>query len=67
MIREQEANNCGSKLRPSMQMRRRDSLLLRARKKDQGLLLEMAQQALSKYEDCSVLMISTTVANAMTL
>jgi hypothetical protein len=37
------------------------------KKKDQGLLLELAQQALSKREDSSVLMILTTVANAMTL
>jgi hypothetical protein len=36
-------------------------------KKDQGLLLEMARQALSKREDSSVLMISTAVANAMAL
>jgi hypothetical protein len=31
-------------------------------KKDQGLLLETALQALSKREDSSVLMISTAVA-----
>jgi hypothetical protein len=37
------------------------------KKKDQGLLLDMARQALSKREDSSVLMISTTVANAMAL
>jgi hypothetical protein len=37
------------------------------KKKDQGLLLELAQQALSKREDSSVLMILTTVANAMAL
>jgi hypothetical protein len=36
-------------------------------KKDQGMLLETARQALSKREDSSVLMISTEVANAMTL
>jgi hypothetical protein len=36
-------------------------------KKDQGLLLETARQALSKRENSSVLMISTTVANAMAL
>jgi hypothetical protein len=37
------------------------------KKKDQGLLLELAQQALSKREDSSVLMILMTVANAMAL
>jgi hypothetical protein len=36
-------------------------------KKDQGLLLETARQALSKREDSFVLMISMAVANAMTL
>jgi hypothetical protein len=36
-------------------------------KKDQGLTLEMACQALSKREDSSVLMVSTAVANAMAL
>jgi hypothetical protein len=36
-------------------------------KKDQGLLLELAQQALSKREDSSVLMISMAVSNAMAL
>jgi hypothetical protein len=36
-------------------------------KKGQGLLLESAQQALSKGEDSSILMISTTVVNAMAL
>jgi hypothetical protein len=36
-------------------------------KKDQGLLLEMARQALSKCEDSSILMISMAVANAMAL
>jgi hypothetical protein len=36
-------------------------------KKDQGLLLEMARQALFKREDSSVLMISMIVVNAMAL
>jgi hypothetical protein len=36
-------------------------------KKYQWMLLETAQQALSKHEDSSVLMISTVVANAMAL
>jgi hypothetical protein len=36
-------------------------------KKDQGLLLESAQQMLSRHEDSSVLMISMAVANAMAL
>jgi hypothetical protein len=34
---------------------------------DQGLLLEMSRQTLSKREDSSVLMISIAVANAMAL
>jgi hypothetical protein len=34
-------------------------------KKDQGLLLEMARQVLSKHEDSSVLIISTAVTNAI--
>jgi hypothetical protein len=41
--------------------------VVEGKKKDQGLLLEMAQQALSKREDSSMLMISTAVANAMAL
>jgi hypothetical protein len=36
-------------------------------KKDQGLLLKMAWQALSKHEDSSVLTMSVVVANAMAL
>jgi hypothetical protein len=36
-------------------------------KKDQGMLLKMTQQALSKREDSSILMILTAVANAMAL
>jgi hypothetical protein len=37
------------------------------KKKDQGLLLEMARQALSKREDSPVLMISMVVANAIVM
>jgi hypothetical protein len=36
-------------------------------KKNQGLLLKMAQHALSKSEDSSTMIILTTVANAMAL
>jgi hypothetical protein len=38
-----------------------------SKKKDQGLLLEMARQTLSKREDSSIQMILTAVANAMAL
>jgi hypothetical protein len=37
------------------------------KKKDQGLLLEMIQHALSKREDSSILMILMALANAMAL
>jgi hypothetical protein len=67
MIREQEAN----KLREQAEARLADAekrlTVAEGEKKDQGLLLETAQQALFKREDYSVLMILTVVANAMAL
>jgi hypothetical protein len=67
VMREQEAN----KLREQAEARLADEekrfIVAEGEKKDQGLLLEMARQALSKHEDSSVLMISTVVANAMAL
>jgi hypothetical protein len=42
-------------------------MAIEGEKKDHGLLLETARQALSKHEDSSILMILTAVANAMAL
>jgi hypothetical protein len=67
MIREQEVN----KLRGQAEARLADAekrlVVAEDEKKDQWLLLEMAQQVLSKHEDSSILMILMAVANAMAL
>jgi hypothetical protein len=67
MIREQEANKPREQAEAKLTDAEKRLNVAEGKKKDQGLLLEMAQQALSKHEDSSVLMISTAVANAMTL
>jgi hypothetical protein len=67
MIREQEAN----KLREQAEAKHADEekrlAVAEGEKKDKGLLLEMARQALSKREDSSVLIISMAMANPVAL
>jgi hypothetical protein len=67
VIREQKANTLWE--RPKKKLVDAEKKLAAAEedKKNQGLLLESAQQTLSKREDSSTHMISTVVANAMAL
>jgi hypothetical protein len=67
MIQEQEANKLREQAETKLADVEKRLTVVEGKKKDQGLLLEMAQQALSKREDSSMLMISTAVANAMAL
>jgi hypothetical protein len=67
MIREQEANKLREQAEAKLADAEKRLAVGEGEKKEQGLLLEMAQQALSKHEDSSVLMISTAVANVMAL
>jgi hypothetical protein len=67
MIREQEANTLREQAGVKLADTEKRLVAAEGEKKGQGLLLETAQQMLSKCEDSSVLMILTTVANAMAL
>jgi hypothetical protein len=67
VIKEQEANTLWDQVEVKLADAEKRLAAVEGEKKDQGLLLEMARQALSKREDCSVLMISIVVANAMAL
>jgi hypothetical protein len=67
MIQEQEANKLREQAEAKLVDAEKRLAVAEGKKKDQGLLLEMARQALSKREDSSVLMISTIVTNAMAL
>jgi hypothetical protein len=67
VIWEQEANTLWEQAQAKLADLEKKIEAFEGEKKDQGLLLETAQQALSKREDSSILMISTTVANAMAL
>jgi hypothetical protein len=67
VIREQEANTLREQAEAKLTDTEKRLAAAEGEKKDQGLLLEMAQQALSKCEDSFVLMISTAVANSMAL
>jgi chromosome segregation ATPase len=67
MIREQEANKLWEQAEAKLADAEKRLDVAEGEKKDQGMLLETARQALSKCEDSSILMISTEVANAMTL
>jgi hypothetical protein len=67
MIQEQEANKLREQAETKLADVEKRLTIAEGKKKDQGLLLEMAQQALSKREDSSMLMISTAVANAIPL
>jgi alanyl-tRNA synthetase len=67
MIRVQEANKLREQAEAKLEDAEKRLVVGEGEKKDQGLLLEMAQQVLSKREDSSILMISMVVANAMAL
>jgi hypothetical protein len=67
VIQEQEANTLQEQAKVKLVDAEKRLAATEGEKEDQGLLLEMARQALSKREDYSVLMISTAVANAMAL
>jgi hypothetical protein len=67
MIREQKINTLQEQAEAKLADVEKRLTTTEGEKKNQGLLLEMAQQALSKHEDSSVLMILTVVANAMAL
>jgi septal ring factor EnvC (AmiA/AmiB activator) len=67
VIYEQEANTLQEQAEAKLADLEKKIEAIEGKKKDQGLLLEMARQTLSKREDSSILMISTTVANVMAL
>jgi hypothetical protein len=67
MIREQEVNKLWEQAEARLADAEKRLVVAEGDKKDQWLLLEMAQQVLSKHEDSSILMILTAVANAMAL
>jgi hypothetical protein len=67
MIRVQEANKLQEQAEAKLEDAEKRLVVGEGEKKDQGLLLEMAWQVLSKREDSSILMISMVVANAMAL
>jgi hypothetical protein len=67
VTREQEANTLREQAEAKLANLEKKIGAVQGEKKDQGLLLEMARQALSKREDSSILMISMGVANAMAL
>jgi hypothetical protein len=67
MIREQEANKLREQAEAKLADAEKRLPAAEGEKKDQRLLLETTRQELPKCEDSSVLMISTTMANAMAL
>jgi hypothetical protein len=67
VIREQEANTLWEQVEAKLADLEKKIEVAEGEKKDQGLLLETARQALSKREESSILMILTAVANAMAL
>jgi hypothetical protein len=67
VIREQEANTLREQAEGKLADLEKKIETVEGEKRDKGLLLETAWQALSKREDSSILMISTAVANAMVL
>jgi hypothetical protein len=67
VIWEQDANTLWEQVEAKLADLEKKILVVEDEKKDQGLLLEMARQALSKHEDSSILMISMVVANTMAL
>jgi hypothetical protein len=67
VIREQEANTLREQAKAKLVDLKKKIEVVVGEKKDQGLLLKMSRQALSKHEDSSILIISTAVTNAMAL
>jgi hypothetical protein len=67
VTRDQEANTLQEQAEAKLANLEKKIRAVESEKKDQGLLLEMARQALSKHEDSSILMILMAVANAMAL
>jgi tryptophan 2,3-dioxygenase len=67
VIQEQEANTLREQAKAKLADLEMKLAAVEGEKKDQGMLMETAQQALSKREDCSILMISMVEANAMAL
>jgi hypothetical protein len=67
VIREQEANTLREQAEVKLIDTEKRLAATEGENKDQWLLLEMAQQALSKHEDSSIVTISIAMANAMAL
>jgi uncharacterized protein HemX len=67
VIQEQEAKTLREQAEEKLTYAEKKLVAIENEKKDQGLLLESARQALAKCEDSSIMMISTAVANAMAL
>jgi hypothetical protein len=67
VIREQEANTLQEQIEAKLTNAEKRLAAAEGEKKDQGLLLEMAQHVLSKREDSSVLTISMAMDNAAAL
>jgi hypothetical protein len=67
VIREQEANTLWEQAEAKLADTEMRLVAAEGVKKDQGVLLEMAWETLSKREDSSILIILTVVANAMAL
>jgi tryptophan 2,3-dioxygenase len=67
VIWEHEANTLREQAEAKLADLEKKIEAVEGEKKDQGLLLEMARQTLSKREDSSILMISTAMANAIAL
>jgi hypothetical protein len=67
VIREQEANTLQEQAEAKLTNAEKRLTTAEGEKKDQGLLLETAQQVLSKREDSSVLTISMAMDNAAAL
>jgi tryptophan 2,3-dioxygenase len=67
VTQEQEGNTLREQAEAKLADLEKKIEVVEGEKKDQGLLLETAQQALSKREDSSILMILMVVDNAMAL
>jgi hypothetical protein len=67
VIWEQEVNTLREQAEVKLTDMEKRLTVVEGEKKDQGLLLKMARQILSKREDSSVMMISIVVDNAMAL
>jgi hypothetical protein len=67
VIQEQEAKTLQERAEEKLTDAEKKLAATENEKKDQGLLLESARQALPKREDSSIMMILTAVANAMAL